>query len=363
MTAATNASTSKPSRYRTIRGKNVPESLKYVVPIPTASTASTSSSSDHSTTRSRTSTVTANSSSNGSGLSDSSSQRLKPGMTCVTASSNDRPPLPTDGCQNETIETDGRKTWNMADAVQHAPSSQQQYQQQASSTATTATPTSYHFNNRPPPLPPTRLDTSFSAQLPAHASLHVHSPVAGVPTPSPTPILVPLPSARARGLKHEVLAGSDALDTDEVARRDAEAHRLLAEQKRKDLERLERELANHLTSANLPLKSSSREKFSFLNLRRGLSSSAPPTPTSLPQTSPDQPPLIPVSPNSPIGGYFNRSPTSYTSSCTQPGPESSHTPSLASAGLSMGIPSSAPGCGADQVSPQTFFFCSASLVI
>ncbi|CAK7271636.1 hypothetical protein SEPCBS57363_004725 [Sporothrix epigloea] len=186
-------------------------------------------------------------------------------------------------------------------------------------------------------------------QLPAHASLHVQSLVAGVPAPLPAPILVPLPSARARGLKYEAFAGSDALDTDEVARRDAEADRLLAEQKRKDLERLERELANHqLTSANLPPKSPSREKFSFLNLRRGLSSSAPPTPTSLPQILPDQPPPIPVSPNSPVGGVFNRPPTSYSSSRTQPGLESSHTPSQASDNLPMGAPSSAPGCGADQ---------------
>ncbi|CAK7234429.1 hypothetical protein SCUCBS95973_008934 [Sporothrix curviconia] len=349
----------KPSRYRTIRGKNVPESRRFVEPTQTPATAasvptaSPASSNRLPTSHSTNSTGTANSSSGGSGYSDISSRRPTPAAPSVPVFSNDRPPMPANGLQNGANATNAANGWSTSDAVQHAPPSpqqHQQYQQQLSSTATTPTPTPSRFRNRPPPLRPARPETSFPAQPPADAPLSAPSPAAAAPTPSPVPVLVPLPSARARGLEHEILAGGGTLDADDVARRDAEAERLLAEQKRKDLERLERELANHqLASANLPPKGPSREKFSFLTRRRGLSSAAPPTPTSPPQTLPDQPNPVSASPISPVGGSSSSRPTtSYTSSRTHSDSKPPLPASLASAAPQMDVPSSAPGSGANR---------------
>ncbi|CAK7267313.1 hypothetical protein SEPCBS119000_002481 [Sporothrix epigloea] len=338
MTAVTDAPASKPLRYRTIRGKNVPASRRPVEPTQTELT-STSSSDSVSTPHSRTSAGTTNSSSNGSGKSDLPSRRPASRSTSESVCGGDGPLVSAKGCQYDANNAHGAMNWNMADAVQQVQSSQRHYQQQALIAATTASPFSDCLQKRPPPLRPTRLDTSMPAHSPAQRSPYALSPVAGDAAHLVAPILVPLPSARARG---------GALDADEVARRDAEADRLLAEQKRKDLERLERELANHQSaSANLPPKSPSREKFSFLTLRRGLSSSAPPTPTTLPQSSPEQPPSIPVSPISPAGEYY-RPATSYTNSRTHTGSEHPPTTSPASAVSPMDVSSSAPGHGADR---------------
>ena len=378
----------KPSRYRTIRSKNAPESRRYIEPTQTpvtsaaASTASTPPSNSIPFSNSTNSMATANSSSTGSGFSDTSSRR--PTMMAPSAplsnnnnnNSNDRPSFPVNGgYEDETVPANRPNGRNMADAVQHTPPTSQQHhqqeqqpqqqlqqpqqQQQPSTTATAAaaktTSTPSRFRKRPPPPRPARLETSFPTQPTqpaADAPLSMHTPAtAAAPTPSSAAILVPLPSARARGLEHEMLAGESALDADEVARRDAEAERLLAEQKRKDLERLERELANHQSaSANLPPKSPAREKFSFLSRRRGLSSAAPPTPpTTHPQTSSSQPPPIPASPKSPVLGS-SRPTTAYNGSRSHSGSEPPLPNSLASAAApQMDIFSSAPGSGVNQV--------------
>ncbi|CAK7221789.1 hypothetical protein SEUCBS140593_004685 [Sporothrix eucalyptigena] len=332
----------KPSRYRTIRGKNVPESRRFVEPTQISATSTTVSTTSASSNGLPTSHISNSTGTSSSGYSDLSSRRPTPVAPSNPVFSNGRPALPINGYQNganAAHTANGVNSWNMADAVQQAPLNQQyehQQQQQLSGTATMTAATPTQLPHRPPPLRPSRLDTSSPAQQPP-----AEAPAA--------PVLVPLPSARARGLEHEMLAGGAALDADEVARRDAEAERLLADQKRKDLERLERELANHQSaSANLPPKSPSRDKFSFLTRRRGLSSAATPTPTSLPTTSSDQPPPVPASPISPGGAASSRPTTSYTSSRTHSGSEPPLPTALPSAAPQMDVPSSAPGSGANR---------------
>lgn len=69
---------------------------------------------------------------------------------------------------------------------------------------------------------------------------------------------------------HVASAASAAgiMSDEEGAQRDADAEMLLAEQKRKDLERLQLQLENHRPVA-LPPRSTARDKFSFLSRRRG----------------------------------------------------------------------------------------------
>lgn len=353
----------KPSRYRTIRGKNVPESRRFVEPTATPNGAGVQTAAlTNSISTNSNGTATSSGSGSRSGYSDLSSRQPTPAAPSVAVFHNNdvpRPPLPALASGNGNgAGLNGSQ--NMADAVRHAPPAplgpQQQYQQQqqqlSGSTATISAASSSPAErprHRSPPLRPTRLDTT---------------PPASAPAPASAPILVPLPSARARGMvsgadQHEMLlAGGITLDADEVARRDAEAERLLAEQKRKDLERLERELENHQSAAsNLPPKSPSREKFSFLSRRRGLSSAAPPTPTATTFTTSTEP--LPTSPISPNGASSSRPTTSYTSSRAHSGSEpplplSAATTATTASSITfpqqMDVPSSAPGSGANRVS-------------
>ncbi|KJR89085.1 uncharacterized protein SPSK_05891 [Sporothrix schenckii 1099-18] len=321
MSAATEpAPPLKPSRYRAIRGKNVPESRRFVEP-----------------------TTTTNSS------------------VVSVSHSNDAQRLPIPTLTNGNGEAGVNGGMNKADAVGHAPLEPPPSQQQQQSPGSTAT-----MSVAPSASPGERSRYRTTQQRPSRLDTSLPAPVPAAPEPmsasAAVPTLVPLPSARARGMlsgadQHEVLlADGVTLEVDEVARREAEAERLLAEQKRKDLERLERELENHQSAAsNLPPKSPSRDKLSFLTRRRGISSAAPATPTATTFTTSNEP--LPYSPEGPNGASSSRPTTTYSSgrdhSGSEPPPHSSTATTATSASPTavpqqMDAPSSAPGSGANK---------------
>ncbi|KAI1850781.1 hypothetical protein JX265_013344 [Neoarthrinium moseri] len=84
---------------------------------------------------------------------------------------------------------------------------------------------------------------------------------------------------------------------EQVAHKESEAHRLLAQQKKKDLERLQIQLANSQTQATKPAKVRSPviEKFVMLTKRRKSKDGLSPT-SSTPNRSPTKPPDVPKLP-------------------------------------------------------------------
>ncbi|EFW99498.1 hypothetical protein CMQ_7866 [Grosmannia clavigera kw1407] len=144
------------------------------------------------------------------------------------------------------------------------------------------------FCTRPPPtvstLLPAALKTMNDRTLPPPEALARHpvqqmSPTLSTaidrPAESALPTLLattlpPKPAGFATGRTHSVKVanGSSTIDADEAAQRDANTEMLLAEQKRKDLERLQLQLENHQPVASPP-RSTARDKLAFLSRRLG----------------------------------------------------------------------------------------------
>ncbi|OAA58953.1 hypothetical protein SPI_06155 [Niveomyces insectorum RCEF 264] len=375
----------KLSRYRTLRGKNVPESRRYVAPPPPPPSdqeAAANHGHSHGSNAlppQRTTTV----------LPHASSEAPASSLTAPP-----QPPpsaLPSGG--KTGVTSPFRETHSGAvrppvrGSPAHPPVSSLRSLESAASSADAdgaaaflAAPVDRRRQQRPPPLRPTLPDHS-QQQSPLQETRR--EPDAAGPL-LPTQILVPLPSARHGGqaIGGGVVASAETglrsyaggagvlrhgASDEDVAQMDVDVERILAEQKRKDLERLQAQLANHQPAVSSP-KSPAREKFAFLTRRRGLSSavsssssSSPLTSPNLATTSPTEPlaskfasPANPVSLASKSSSAAPRPATGYANGAPNRTPSASDPPLPVAAPFEpkpapfMDAPSSAPGGGASR---------------
>ncbi len=341
---------SKPSRYRTVRGKSAPASRRYVELAPTvashpATTLATALGRDGGVVR-------ANS---GSGP-DSNTGAASLLVTAPAA-------LVAEGGGAVCLQP--TNAHSLAPPAPSGPSvspSELLLQPQVTGHPVVRPARPSH---RPPPLcttfvdnvPPMHQMRGIGRRESVPEADGAEQTAEGTPSSSPAlPLamqtLVPLLPARARAMAAgQWLLHSDHQDADKVAQRQVHAERLLAEQKRKDLERLQRELANH-QPAPLPPKSPSREMLSFFTRRRGHSTAAPPASSPLSPSSAELVSSLPggrISPSS-RSAALSHTPESRVNSASGPSLPPSSPICPARSSLQMDAPSSAPGTGAARVS-------------
>ena len=251
----------KPSRYRTVRGKNVPESRRFVEPPQPHSTAPPAASDALPTSTSNSSNDSNDSASPAAAPKRFPSRYLsRRSIGAPPRLATAAPPMPEPS--------------SSAHASPLSPLSPQ-----------LSSPQSFHMRHAPVPAAPAEAHAAGVAQAHAHATTPAAAPPASPFQPTlPTlqtsaTSFQPFPSSlHTQPLQSPLtlvpLPRRDIYDDSPDATTDADDyhhHHLLEEQKRKDLERLQKELAAASLTPPLdpkrPAKSPSRERFSLFSRR------------------------------------------------------------------------------------------------